>query len=75
MCSMTFGTARYHFILTDTQIRILKKANLEWAYTFVDARGSKKYKFILNPALAKAGFIGLRSREGITIGKEIRKKK
>jgi hypothetical protein len=39
----------------DTQIRILKKATLNWQYTFVDARGAKRYKLVLNPALAKAG--------------------
>jgi hypothetical protein len=52
---VAFSLLRYHFIIMDTQIRILKKATLNWQYTFVDARGAKRYKLLLNPALAKAG--------------------
>lgn len=66
---MAFALLRYHFILMDTKIRFLKKATLNWQYTFVDARGTKRYKLLLNPALAKAGFKDLFLREGETIDK------
>ena len=33
----------------------IKKADLTIENTFVDARGAKKYKLYLNPALAEAG--------------------
>jgi hypothetical protein len=65
-----FGMARYHFILMDTDIRALKKAKLGWAYTFVDARGAKRLKLVLNPGLARAGLKELLDDEGITIGKQ-----
>jgi len=66
---VAFGVARYHFILMDTKIRILEKTKPGWAHTFVDARGTKRYKLVLNPKLTKAGFKGLFGEEGITIGK------
>lgn len=63
-----FATARHHFILMDSKIKILKKAKLDCGYTFVDARGTKRLKLVLNPKLAKAGVKNLFSEEGITIG-------
>jgi len=53
----------------DSNIKILKKVDFTFHDTFVDARGSKKYKLLLNPALVKAGVKDLYKREGITIGK------
>jgi len=53
----------------DTQINIIKKSELGWKYTFVDARGSKQLKLFLNPGLVKAGFKSLHSEKGINIGK------
>ena len=67
--AVVFGTLNYHFILLDSNLRILKKVNYTFKDTFVDARGSKKYKLLLNPALVKAGVRDLYKREGITIGK------
>ena len=67
--ALVFGTLNYHFILLDSNLKILKKVNYTFKDTFVDARGSKKYKLLLNPALVKAGVKDLYKREGITIGK------
>ncbi len=66
---LAFGTLNYHFILLDSSIKILKKVDLTFKDTFVNARGSKKYKLLLNPALVKAGVKDLYEQEGITIGK------
>jgi len=69
VAALVFGTLNYHFILLDSNLKILKKVNYTFKDTFVDARGSKKYKLLLNPALVKAGVKDLYKREGITIGK------
>jgi hypothetical protein len=69
VAALVFGTLNYHFILLDSNIKILKKVNYTFKDTFVDARGSKKYKLLLNPALVKAGVKDLYEREGVTIGK------
>jgi hypothetical protein len=69
VAALIFGTLNYHFILLDGNLKILKKVNYTFKDTFVDARGSKKYKLLLNPALVKAGVTDLYKREGITIGK------
>ena len=52
---LVFGVLNYHFILTDKSIKVLKKADLTFDSTFVDARGTKKVKLYFNPALVKAG--------------------
>ena len=67
--ALTFGILNYHFILMDSSIKLLKKADLAFDNTFVDARGAKKYKLFLNPALAKAGVKDLFEDESITIRK------
>ena len=67
--AVVFGTLNYHFILLDSNLKILKKVNYTFKDTFVDARGSKKYKLLLKPALVQAGVKDLYKREGITIGK------
>ena len=54
-CGLVFGALNYHFILTDKSIKVLKKADLTFDNTFVDARGAKEIKLYLNPALMKAG--------------------
>lgn len=66
---LIFGSLNYHFILLDSNLKILKKVNYTFKDTFVDARGSKKYKLLLHPALVKAGVKDLYEREGITVGK------
>ncbi len=66
---VAFSLLRYHFILMDSKVRILKKATLNWQYTFVDARGTNRYKLVLNPVLAKAGLKDLFHKEDETIDK------
>jgi hypothetical protein len=69
LAALTFGILNYHFVLMDSSIKVLKKADLTFDNTFVDARGAKKYKLYLNPALAKAGVRDLFKDESVTIGK------
>jgi len=67
--TMVFGTLNYHFILLDNGLKILKKADMALENTFVDARGAKKIKLILNPALIKSGIKNLVDDESVTIRK------
>jgi len=60
----------YHFILMDSSIKILKKNEMTFEDTFVDARGIKKAKLYLKPALVKAGIKDLFTDESVTVGKE-----
>ena len=50
-----FGLINFHFILLDNSLKILRKDKLSLDYTFVDARGVKKLKIIMNPVLIRAG--------------------
>jgi len=47
----------------------IKKADLTFENTFVDARGAKKCELFLNPALAEAGVKDLSKDESITVRK------
>ena len=67
--SFAFGALNYHIILMDTSIRVLKKTDLTFDKTFVDARGAKKYQLLLSPALVRAGVKDLFTDGSITIGK------
>jgi uncharacterized protein YxeA len=69
LAALTFGVLNYHFILMDNSVKLLKKTDLTYKNTFVDARGAKKYKLVLNPALMKAGIRDLLEEEGVSIGK------
>jgi len=53
--ALIFTALNYHFILMDKNFKILKKVELTFNNTFVDARGAKKFKLLLNPSLVKAG--------------------
>ena len=53
--ALFFAVLNYHFILMDKNFKILKKVELTFDNTFVDARGAKKFKLFLNPSLVKAG--------------------
>lgn len=53
--ALIFATLNYHFILMDKNFKILKKVKLTFNNTFVDARGAKKIRLLLNPSLVKAG--------------------
>jgi hypothetical protein len=39
----------------DSRIKVLTKSNLTLSQTFVDARGAKKIRLLIDPDLAKAG--------------------
>lgn len=49
------ASMNFHFIFMGNRIKILKKADLTFEDTFVDARGAKKLKLYMKPALVKAG--------------------
>ncbi|MCP4373728.1 MAG: hypothetical protein GY797_37350 [Deltaproteobacteria bacterium] len=53
--ALIFAALNYHFILMDKNVKVLKKVQLTFSNTFVDARGAKKIKLFLNPSLVKAG--------------------
>ena len=67
--ALVFGALNYHVILLDDSLKILKKPQMTFESTFVDARGTKKFKRLLDPALIQAGFLDLLKAEGITIEK------
>lgn len=50
-----FGLINFHFILFDNSLKILKKESPSLDYTFIDARGAKKIKLLMNPVLIRAG--------------------
>lgn len=64
---LAFGALNYHVILLDDSVKILKKADLTLEDTYVDARGMKKYKLIVNPALVEAGIKDILKKEGISV--------
>jgi hypothetical protein len=45
----------FHFIYLGNRLKILKKADLTFEDTFVDARGAKKLMLYMKPSLLKAG--------------------
>jgi len=53
--ALTLGALNYHFILFDDGIKILRKTEVTFEDTFVDARGAKKLQLLFKPALIKAG--------------------
>ena len=53
--ALAYGVLNYHFILMDKKVKVLKKVELTFQDTFVDARGEKKIKLLLKPSLVKAG--------------------
>ena len=53
--ALAYGVLSYHFILMDKGFKVLKKIELTYQDTFVDARGGNRIKLLLNPALVKAG--------------------
>ena len=65
--ALAYGLLNYHFILLDNRVNVLKKVELTFQDTFVDARGQKKIKLLLNPALVKAGVKDLIDKAGRSI--------
>ncbi len=55
LAAAIYGLLSYHFILFDDRLKCLKKTELKLENTFVDARGEKQLKLLLNPDLVKAG--------------------
>lgn len=55
LAALGYGLLSYHFILFDDRLKILKKADLKIDNTFVDARGEKQLKLLMNPDLVRAG--------------------
>jgi len=49
------GGLNYHFIYTGNDFKILKKVELTFKDTFIDARGVKRSLLFLKPNLVKAG--------------------
>jgi len=56
LAGLVWAVFNFHFILFDTQLKILTKSRFTLDNTFVDARGAKKIRLFLNPELAAAGF-------------------
>jgi len=56
--ALAYGVLNYHFILMDNGVKVLKKIELTFQDSFVDARGEKKIKLLLKPSLVKAGIKG-----------------
>jgi hypothetical protein len=56
LMGIVWALFNFHFILFDNRIKILVKAHFTLDNTFVDARGAKKIRLLLNPELIKAGF-------------------
>lgn len=54
-----YGLLSYHFILLDGGLKVLKKANIRYENTFVDARGAKKVELALKQDLIAAGITSL----------------
>jgi len=55
LAGLAWSLLQFHFILLDSRIKILAKAEPTLAQTFVDARGAKKMRLLLDPDLVKAG--------------------
>jgi hypothetical protein len=56
LAGLIWAIFNFHFILLDAQLKILPKSHFTLDNTFVDARGAKKIRLLLNPDLARAGF-------------------
>ena len=50
-----YGLLSHHFILLDNSVKIIKKIDVRYENTFVDARGAKKLELALKPDLIAAG--------------------
>ena len=66
---IAIGLMNYHFILMDNSLEILKKQSMTFEDTFVDARGSKKFKLLLKPHLIKAGIKRVLNETKEAVGK------
>jgi len=65
--ALAYGVLNYHFILMDKTVKVLKKVELTFQDTFVNARGEKKIKLLLKPSLVKAGIKDVIDKAGHSI--------
>jgi hypothetical protein len=68
-----YGLLSYHFVLFDNSLKIIKKTNLAYEDTFVDARGAKKLELALKPDLIAAGINDLINDVNKSVEKDISK--
>ena len=67
--ALVAGALNYHFIFLGKNLKILKKTTMTFEDTFIDARGARKFKLLLKPALVKAGIKDLFEDKNISIEK------
>jgi hypothetical protein len=65
--ALAYGVLNYHFILMDKGVKVLKKVDLTFQDSFVDARGEKKINLLLTPSLVKAGIKDVIDKAGDSI--------
>jgi len=65
--ALAYGVLNYHFILMDKGVKVLKKVDLTFQDSFVDARGEKKINLLLKPSLVKAGIKDVIDKAGHSI--------
>jgi len=53
--ALVLGALNYHFILFDDGVKVLRKYEMTFEDTFIDARGAKKVKLLFKSSLLKAG--------------------
>ena len=59
LLGLVWSLFHFHFILLDSRIEVLTKSKMTLDQTFIDARGAKKVRLFLDPALLKAGISDL----------------
>lgn len=65
--ALAYGMLSYHFILMNQGVKVLKKVEITFRDTFVDARGEKKIKLLLKPSLVKAGIKDVIDKAGRSV--------
>jgi hypothetical protein len=63
------GALNCHVVLLDEEIKILRKVDLTFDDTIVDARGVNKIKLFSRPRLIRAGIVDLIENDSVTIRK------
>jgi hypothetical protein len=64
-----FGALNVHVIVLDDEIKILRKVDMSFTDTVVDARGMNKFRLFTRPKLVRAGIVELIEGDGVTIRK------
>ena len=68
-----YGLLSYHFILFDNSLKILKKTDIRYENTFVDARGVKKMEIAMKPDLIAAGISDILRQVDATVKEKTEK--